>query len=309
MSNTETAVQTQQPKNPLKAFFEKDFVKAKFNEVMGKNSTSFITSVLQIVNSNELLKNASPESIYNSAMVAATLNLPLNNNLGFAYIVPYSTTKTGDMGQKEKVTVAQFQLGYKGFIQLAQRSGQFKRIAVTQVLDGQIVNNDPLKGYEFDWNKKGGEVVGYVSFFELLNGYEAMLYMSKEELRQHGVRFSQTFKRGYGLWKDDFDSMAKKTVLKLLLSRYAPLSVDMQKASVADQSVINDVDTMDVSYVDASPMSVKEINDSKEIERVKEFIQNAKNRQDLLQVVDLIEDYGLVEIYDLKVTQIDAANG
>ena len=282
-------------------FFGQDVVKAKFAEVMGKRSTSFITSVLQIVNSNDLLKDATAESVYQSAMVAATLDLPLNNNLGFAYIVPFKDTRKG-------ITVAQFQLGYKGYIQLAQRSGQFKRIAVTHVCEGQIKSADPLRGYEFDWNVKSDKIIGYVAYFELLNGYEAQLYMTGDELRAHGTKFSQTFKRGFGLWKDDFDSMAKKTVLKLLLSKFAPLSVDMQKAVVTDQAVINDAETMDVDYVDNAPATAAEVSQSKEDERVRNFINSATSTDELkdgLSGVTLTDEQS--ELLQIKLETLNAA--
>lgn len=234
-------------KNPIKAFFGTDLVKQKFTEILGKKANGFIASVLQIAASNELLAKAEPSSIFNAAAVAATLDLPLNNNLGFAYIVPYKT-KQKDGGFKQ---VAQFQLGYKGFIQLAQRSGMFKTIASTPIYDGQLVEQNPLTGYVFDFTKpKNDNVIGYAAHFELLNGFHKTLYMTKEELQKHGTKYSQTFKSGYGLWKDDFDAMASKTVLKLLLSKFAPLSIEMQKAVITDQAVINNWETEDVSYVD-----------------------------------------------------------
>lgn len=231
----------------IKLFFEQDNVKRRFAEMLGKRAPQFITSVLQITASNEMLAKADPLSVYNSAAVAATLDLPLNNNLGFAYIVPYN--------QKQKdgtyKVVAQFQLGYKGFIQLAQRSGQFKTIAATPVYEGQLIESNPLTGFRFDFTaKKSDVIIGYAAFFHLLNGFEKTLYMTVDDLKKHGIRFSQTYKKGYGLWKDDFDSMAIKTVLKLLLSKFAPLSIDMQRAVITDQGIINDADTVDVTYVD-----------------------------------------------------------
>lgn len=230
-----------------KTLFERDDVKKKFTEMLGKRATSFITSVLQITSQNKLLASADPVSIYQSAAVAATLDLPLNNSLGFAYIVPYNA-KQADGSFKQ---VAQFQLGYKGFIQLAQRSGQFKTIAATPVYEGQLIEENPLTGYLFDWKaRKSDKIIGYAAFFQLLNGFEKTLYMTVDDLKKHGAKFSQTYKKGFGLWKDDFDSMAIKTVIKLLLSKFAPLSVDMQRAVITDQAVINDADTQDVTYVD-----------------------------------------------------------
>lgn len=240
-------VSTTQQENRLtvKNLFAKDEVKNKLQEILGKRSTQFVTSVLQIVNSNELLKNADPMSVYNSAMLAATLDLPLNNNLGFAYIIPYNN--------KGKVE-ASFQIGYKAFVQLAQRSGQFKTISAAPIYEGQIVSENPLTGYEFDFSKKTSEkIIGYAAYFELLNGFQKTIYRSNEELEKHAKRFSQTYRKGFGLWKDDFHSMALKTVLKEILSKYAPLSVEMQKAVVSDQAVVKDAETMDVSYTELTP--------------------------------------------------------
>lgn len=231
-------------KHTIKSYFEADKCKAKLNELLGKNAAAFATSVMQIANSNSMLVNADPATVFNAACIAATLNLPISNQLGFAYIVPFKNNKTG-------LTEAQFQLGYKGYIQLAQRSGQFSRIAATPVYQGQLVSADPLNGYVFDWKVEPiGEPIGYVAFFKLVNGFTAELYMSKAEVMKHAGKYSQTFKKGFGVWKDQFEAMALKTVLKLLLSKQAPLSIDMQKAQIADQAVIRDVDAMTVDYAD-----------------------------------------------------------
>lgn len=226
----------------LKNFFSAPAVKSKFNELLGKNASSFITSVLQIASENKDLANVNPVSIYSAACMAATLNLPINNALGFAYIVPYK-------GE------AQFQLGYKGFIQLAQRSGQFERLVSLPVYERQLIEEDPINGFKFDWKQKPSaseKPIGYYAFFRLINGFTAELYMTAEELEQHGKRYSQSYKKGYGVWANNFDAMALKTVTKLLLSKQAPLSVDMQKAVLSDQSVIKDIDG-EFSYIDNEP--------------------------------------------------------
>ena len=265
-----------------KVLFERDDVKKKFHELLGKRATSFITSVLQVTAQNSLLAKADPVSIYQSAAVAATLDLPLNQNLGFAYIVPYNQ-KQSDGTYKQ---VAQFQLGYKGFIQLAQRSGQFKTISAAPIYEGQLTEQNPLTGFVFDFTKKTSDtIIGYAAHFSLLNGFEKTLYMSIEDLKKHGLKFSQTFKKGYGLWKDDFDSMAQKTVIKLLLSKFAPLSVEMQKAVITDQSIINDAETEDITYVDAD---IPEIN--KEAERVALMIEDAKTIEDLDTIFPHVSD-------------------
>lgn len=243
MSNQQLA------KTSSKDFFAMPNVKAKLTELLGKNAASFATSVLQIVNSNDMLKNAAPDTVFNAACMAATLNLPINNNLGFAYIVPFNNRKLGKVE-------AQFQLGYKGFIQLAQRSGQFKTISAAPVFDGQLISENPLTGYEFDWSikpKHNDTPVGYVAYFKLLNGFEAYLYMSFDDVKKHANKYSQTAKKGFGVWNDNFDAMALKTVLKLLLSKQAPLSIDMQKAVLADQAVVKDVETEQFEYIDHAP--------------------------------------------------------
>ena len=229
-----------------KAFFDRPVVQEKLKELVGKNAPAFATSVLQIVNSNSMLVNADPQTVFSAACMAATLNLPINNNLGFAYIVPFKNNKTNTIE-------AQFQLGYKGFIQLAQRSGQFSRIAATPVYEGQLLSANPLLGYEFDWSvKPSGSPIGYVAFFKLINGFTAELYMSKEEVMKHANKYSQTAKKGFGVWKDQFEAMALKTVLKLLLSKQAPLSIEMQTAQLADQAIVRDVETNDFDYIDHS---------------------------------------------------------
>ncbi len=257
----------------VKNLFGKDEVRNKFQELLGKRAPSFITSVLQIVASNELLAKADPHSVYHSAAVAATLDLPLNNNLGFAYIVPYNQ-KQKDGSYKQ---VAQFQMGYKGFIQLAQRTGLFQTISASPIYEGQLVEENPLTGFIFDFKKKKSEtIVGYASYFRLLNGFEKTLYMTTGDLTKHGTRFSQTFKKGFGLWKDDFDGMAIKTVLKLLLSKFAPLSIDMQRAVIVDQGIINNPDASDVTYVDNTEEAI-----DKESERITLMIQDATTIEEL----------------------------
>lgn len=281
-----------------KALFNKDEVKAKFQELLGKRASSFITSVLQIVASNALLAKADPNSIYHSAAVAATLDLPLNNNLGFAYIVPYNQ-KQPDGSYKQ---VAQFQLGYKGFIQLAQRSGQFKSLGACRVFDGQLVKNDPLTGPVFDWEaKKSDVIIGYAAAFSLLNGFEKVTFSTHEDLKKHGLKYSQTFKKGFGLWKDDFDSMAIKTVIKLLLARYAPLSVDMQKAVIADQGLITDSENIDVTYPDNEETVI-----DKEKERVALLIADASTVEELESIAVHVEG-DQIDLFNEKKEQLKSA--
>lgn len=238
-----------------KDFFAQPIVRQKLVELLGKNAQSFATSVLQIVNSNDMLKNADPMTVFSAACMAATLNLPINSNLGFAYIVPFKNNKANR-------TEAQFQLGYKGFIQLAQRTGQFERIAASAVYQGQLIEADPLLGYKFDWKvPSNGNPIGYVAFFKLLNGFTAELYMSREDMEKHAKTYSQSYKNdkyNSSIWSKDFDGMAKKTVIKLLLSKQAPLSIDTPLATAvqADQAIIRDVDGQVFDYADNEPQAI-----------------------------------------------------
>lgn len=221
----------------IKSLMSATSVKSKFTEVLGENAPAFITSVIQITQASPMFEKADPMSVMTAAMVAATLNLPINNNLGFAYIVPYNARQKDGSFK----TVAQFQMGYKGFIQLAQRSGQFKTISAAPIYEGQLISQNPLTGHEFDFtSRKSDTVIGYAAYFKLNTGFEKTLFMTTDELRAHGLKYSKTYasKRGVSLWETDFDSMAMKTTLKLLLSRYAPMSIQMQQAITSDQSQI-----------------------------------------------------------------------
>lgn len=283
---------TAQPKQELtiKNLFGKDEVRNKFQEMLGKRAPSFITSVLQIVASNNMLSKADPHSVYHSAAVAATLDLPLNNNLGFAYIVPYNQKFRDDNGVWQSKQVAQFQLGYKGFKQLALRSGQFKGMNSTDVRQGEIKERNRLTGaITFDWVQDEEErnklpIIGYLNYFELLNGYSQTLYMTIADLKKHAKKYSQTYKSDKGLWVEDFDSMCLKTVTKLNLSKNAPLSVDMQKAITFDQAIVNDSDTEDVTYIDNDAVTV-----DKEAERVALMISDAKTVEELDNLVEHIK--------------------
>lgn len=283
----------------VKSLFNRDDVKQKFQEMLGKRTSAFITSVLQIVASNALLAKADPASIYHSAAVAATLDLPLNNSLGFAYIVPYNQKYQDAQGKWQKKQIAQFQLGYKGYIQLAQRSGQFKNISATPVYEGQLKEQNPLTGFVFDWgNKKSDTVLGYASYFKLINGFEKTMYMTVEEINAHGKRYSKSFALESGLWKTDFPGMAIKTVLKLLLSKFAPLSIDMQKAIDMDKDLDEGVD---VSYTEDDLLI------DKEHEKVSLMIDGAKTIEEL-EGIALMVEADQVDLFNSKKEQLLAVS-
>ncbi len=224
--------------NSLKGLMANPAIKQRFAEMLKDRAGQFITSVLSLQNSSPQLQKSEPMSVLNCAMVAASLDLPVNPNLGFAYIIPYGNQ-------------AQFQIGYKGLIQLALRSGQYQLLNTSEVYEGELISENRMTGeLIFDSTKKTSEkIIGYVAFFRLNNGFEKSLYSTVEQLEKHGKKFSQTYKKGFGIWKDDFDSMAKKTVLKLLISKYGILSIEMQNAIEKDQATINDEGNV-AGYVD-----------------------------------------------------------
>ena len=247
MTNQNQQVQAPVKHKTLRELFNNPIIKTKIEQLVGKNSATFATSVMQIANSNTMLRTADPTSIFNAACMAATLNLPLQNGLGFAYIVPFKNNK-------ERKVEAQFQIGYKGFIQLAQRSGQFKRLVALPVYKNQLLKKDFINGFEFDWEQepeKDENPIGYYAYFKLVNDFSAELYMSHDDIVKHAQRYSQTFKKGFGVWHDNFEAMALKTVMKLLLSKQAPLSVEMQQAVLADQAVVKDVENQEFNYGDS----------------------------------------------------------
>ena len=263
----------------VKEFFSREDVKGKFQELLGQKSVGFLTSVLQITNQNSLLSKATPVSIYNSAAMAATLDLPINQNLGFAYIVPYNEKYKDAQGQWQQRCVAQFQIGWKGLVQLAQRSGQYKSINVVEVYENQFKKYNALTedldaDFEIDGN---GQVVGYVAYFRLLNGFEKTVYWSKSKVEQHGKKFSKTYENSNGVWKSNFDAMAKKTVLKSAISKWGILSIEMTKAIVSDQAVINDVDTLDVTYSDAGESATIEVKETISDDELVDVIENIKS--------------------------------
>ena len=239
------AVVRQQPQTAtLRVNFEKavnnDMVKSKFREVLGKNAEGFVGSLLSLVKNNELLLKAAPNTVIAAAMQAATLKLPINQNLGLAYIVPYWNSKA-------KENQAQFQMGWKGLVQLAERTGQYKTINASVVYEGQIEDIDFITGNIIRGRKISDTVVGYVAYIEFLNGFSKTFYMSKEEVEAHASKYSQSYRKGYGVWKDNFDAMALKTVIKLLISKYGIMSIEMESSSLAralaaDQAIMESED-------------------------------------------------------------------
>lgn len=205
----------------LKSLLNAPTMQKKFEQVLNKKAPQFMASLLNLYNGDPGLQKADPMSIVSSAMVAASLDLPVDKNLGYAWIIPY--------GGK-----AQFQLGYKGYIQLALRTGQYKAINVIEVREGELIKwNRLTEEIELDLdNASSDKVIGYCAYFKLINGFEKSVYWTKEEIEKHKKKFS---KSDFG-WKKDYDAMAKKTVLRNMLSKWGILSIEIQKALTEDEN-------------------------------------------------------------------------
>ena len=197
-------------------------VQERFEKMLGKKSAGFLSSLLTLVNNNNLLQKANPTSVLAAAATAASLDLPVNPSLGLAWIVPYGNG-------------AQFQLGYRGAIALAMRSGQMKSIVMTEVYEGECKCwNRFTETFEFG-DRVSDNIIGYYARFETVNGFVKATFWTKEEVLKHAKRFSKSFNRGP--WQTDFDAMAKKTVLLSIIKTYAPMSIEMQSAFESDGKV------------------------------------------------------------------------
>lgn len=211
----------------IENWVESDAIKKKFQEVLDKGAGAFVTSLLSLVKSTPQLAVEEPKTILSAAMTAATLKLSINPNLGFAYIIPYG---------KE----AQFQMGWKGYVQLAMRTRQYKTINAAVVYEGQIEDIDFITGEIIKGKKKSDKVVGYVAYFELINGFKKTFYMTREDMLRHAQTFSQSYAydkrsgKGTSVWSKNFDAMGLKTVIKHLISKYGIMSIDMQGAALSE---------------------------------------------------------------------------
>lgn len=245
MSTQVQTTQRGQVSTSIKTLVENPAYKARFNELLKDRAPQFVASLVQLVNASQQLQRCDPNSIIAAAVTAAAMDLPIEKNLGFAHIVPY-----GDQ--------AQFQMGYKGFIQLAIRTGQYKFINVAEVFDGELDYHNKLTS-EITLkpeNKKSDKIVGYVAYFKLVNGFEHAVFWDAERVELHAKRYSKAYSKGYDTpWKTDFDKMAMKTVIKDLLSHWGILSIEMTRA-LTDDLAVRTLDG-EVTYPDDNPAPVK----------------------------------------------------
>ncbi|WP_256816206.1 recombinase RecT [Cytobacillus sp. Bac17] len=216
----------------LKSLLNTPTMQKKFEQVLANKAPQFMASVLNLYNGDPGLREAEPMSIVSSAMVAASLDLPVDKNLGYAWIVAFYDSKKG-------YKAAQFQLGYKGYIQLALRSGQYKAINVIPVYEGELLKwNRLTEEIDLDLDaKRSDKVIGYCGYFKLVNGFEKTVYWTRDEVEAHRIKHNKAKdkKSLNNVWRSDYDAMAMKTVLRNMLGKWGILSIDMQKAFSEDE--------------------------------------------------------------------------
>lgn len=250
------SLQKSQKRLGIGSYLTGDAVKQRINQVIGgKDGQRFISAVVSAVQTNPALQECTNQSILSAALLGESLKLSPSPQLGQYYMVPFN--------DKERGKVAQFQLGYKGYIQLAIRSGQYKKLNVLAIKAGELVKFDPLneeievKLIEDEEQRETAETIGYYAMFEYTNGFRKALYWSKKKMEAHALKYSQGYKNdkkkgtAYTFWSKDFDGMAYKTMLRQLISKWGIMSIDMQSAIDADMAVINEDGTKD--YVDNDP--------------------------------------------------------
>ncbi len=246
---------------------QSDMYKNLINQTLGDKdrATRFIASISSAVATNQSLQECDAGTILSGALLGESLNLSPSPQLGQYYLVPFNDSKKG-------YKVAQFQLGYKGYIQLAIRSGQYKKLNVLAIKKGELVRYDPLNE-EIEVNliddeeeRENAETVGYYAMFEYTNGFRKSMYWSKAKMEKHALKYSSGYKakKGYTFWEKDFDGMAYKTMLRQLISKWGIMSIDMQQAVEKDMTTINTDGTYE--YVDNEETTIIEQEEKEEVE-------------------------------------------
>lgn len=236
------------------SFVTSNIVKKKVNDILGdeKKGARFISSIISAVNANPTLKECDNASILSGALLGESLNLSPSQQMGAYYLVPFA--------DKNRGKVATFQIGWKGYYQLALRTGQYKKLNVIEIKEGELISWNPLEEelkvniIEDDEKREKLPTIGYYAFYENLQGFRKCIYWSKEKMEAHAMQYSQGYKAdkqkgtNYTFWSKSFDDMAKKTLIRQLISKYGVMSIDMQTAYENDMAVINEDGTRD--YID-----------------------------------------------------------
>ena len=258
-NNLTTTKQTTQNKITFSAFMTSAGISKKINQIIGddKSGKRFISSIISAVSVNPTLIEFDNASILSVALLGESLNLSPSPQLGHYYLVPFNV-KIGEDEKKQPIysKKAQFQLGWKGYYQLALRSGYYKKINVLPIKEGELISWNPLEEeikvqlIEDEEEREKANTIGYYAMYEYLNGFKKAIYWSKAKMIKHAEQYSQGYKakKGYTFWEKDFDSMAMKTMLRQLISKYGIMSTELQNAYESDMAVINEDGSKD--YVD-----------------------------------------------------------
>jgi recombination protein RecT len=275
------------PQTSLTAYLTGDAVKNQINKVVGgANGDRFISSLMSAVQANPTLQECSNASLVNAALLGYSLNLSPSPQLGYFYFVPfwdndntydergriinkkaYAAQKNVAERSLPSVRAAQFQMGYRGYLQLAMRSGQYKKINTVEIKEGEFVSYNPLLEelkvniIEDPDERMHKKTIGYYAMFEYLNGFRKEMYWTEGQMRAHAQRYSKSYKNGP--WATDFDKMAAKTMLRQLLGHYGIMSLDMEKAFAADNGVLDE--NLNARYVDVTESPIE--NARAEIDR------------------------------------------
>lgn len=250
-------------KASIGAYLNNDAVKNQINKMLGseKQGARFISSLVSAVTVNPALSECDNKTLVNAALLGTTLNLSPSPQLGQFYMVPFNDRKNGRV-------VAQFQLGYKGYLQLAIRSGQYKKLNVLPIKEGELESYDPLNEeikvnlIDDEEKREKAKTIGYYAYFEYLNGFRKAMYWSREKMEAHAQKYSKGYAahKGYTFWEKDFDAMACKTMLRQLISKWGIMSIDMQTAYLADEGAmskdVGDFGTVDYVDTDATETAV-----------------------------------------------------
>lgn len=272
-------------KNELKRSTFKDFnvsirdtrTQEYLSQVLGEKKSEFVSNLISVVSGNPALQQCEPMSLIFTAMKATALNLPIEPSLGKAAIIPYNDTKAG-------VVKAQFQVMRDGWVELLQRTGQVKVITNEPVHEGELVKKNKFTGdYVFDEEQRiSDKIIGYMAYVRLTNGFEKTVYWTVEEVNAHAKKYSQTFKLGYGLWIDNYDAMALKTVLKHLIKKYSPTSVSyVTKALELDQATFDSENIDNAMYLDNPEAEEGEVKELTVEEKKEELRNNPKKKPDM----------------------------
>lgn len=250
MATNNTLAHQRQPK--FTAVINSDGYKKLINNTLGdpNRAARFVTAITSAVSNNPALQDCDASTIVSAGLLGESLNLSPSPQLGQYYLVPFNDRKNGRK-------VAQFQIGYKGFIQLAIRSGQYKKLNVLPIKAGELIRFDPLdeeievKLIQDEREREEADTVGYYAMFEYINGFRKAIYWSREKMESHAEKYSMGYKakKGYTFWEKDFDGMACKTMLRQLISKWGIMSTDLIKAEINDMGVISSDGSVD--YIDS----------------------------------------------------------